>query len=577
MAISLPDTTPDQIARRPFATRFARAWPAWGPMLLSLVYMAPFVPFLLPATQDSLGEIYQPLQALKFFATRGTTFHPYGPAPNFVLAPVYGPTLAYWYATGSLSKPSDDFPYGFSDPVRQLGILIFEHRLVLLMLGLAAFCFLGYRLELVTNRSWARALAMIFCVATSYPILVVIPTGRPDSLMLTCLAAALGVYLAIVYQGLTPARAFWLSTFAVLSISSKEITAFVFVPSYLGLAWTGWWQTRDSPGERRGFLRSLAIGLLTGVLGYALMNIVYAPHNWWRRMEHWLAGPGLAPEVWGATSRLEQVHRFAIDLMTNLGPGGTVVVAVAIGATLAGRPRHLFLLSLPPVGALWGYLQVRYGGERFLTPLTICLVPLVAAGLGQLLSWPRRPILRAVTALTLILAAITNVLFAGWCWIDLYSQPDYALERYARAHVPTDRTMTTLSFWPVHPGSTRLEWLGYAYDGRPYQEWTRDPSGMPDVVFITQGSRGFLNDMKRYPERARLFGKVSGFDFQTYQSLEELGYRLADRIVPASAPSWFPTSWMPWAGDLRVGRPLLVYVRDHDRGASPGSPSGKRE
>ena len=80
---------------------------------------------------------------------------------------------------------------------------------------------------------------MVLCVATNYPIIDSIPTGRPDSPMLAFLAAALGVYLAIVYKGLTPSRAFWLSTFAVLSISSKEITAFVFVPLYLGLAWTG--------------------------------------------------------------------------------------------------------------------------------------------------------------------------------------------------------------------------------------------------------------------------------------------------------------------------------------------------
>ena len=183
---------PDPTAGRPLATRIARAWPAWAPMLLLVAYTTPFVPFLLPLTQDRLGEIYQPLQALKFFATRGTAFHKYGPAPNFVLAPVYGPTLACWYATGSLSKPSDDFPYGFSDPMRQMGILILEHRLVFLAPGLAAFLFLGYRLELVTDQPWARALAMLFCVATSYPILVSIPTAEPDSLMLTALAAAPG-------------------------------------------------------------------------------------------------------------------------------------------------------------------------------------------------------------------------------------------------------------------------------------------------------------------------------------------------------------------------------------------------
>ena len=137
---------------RPIAARFTAAWPVWVPMLLLLIYTAPFIPFLLPSKADHLGEIYQPLQALKFFATRGTTYHKYGPAPNFILAPVYGPTLGYWYVTGSLSKPSDDFPYGFSDPLPQLGFLILEHRLVFLTLGLVAFAYLGHHLGLVTDR-----------------------------------------------------------------------------------------------------------------------------------------------------------------------------------------------------------------------------------------------------------------------------------------------------------------------------------------------------------------------------------------------------------------------------------------
>jgi hypothetical protein len=547
-------------------------------MLLLLVYTAPFIPFLLPATRDNLGEIYQPLQALKFFATRGATYNKYGPAPNFILAPVYGPTLAYWYATGSLSEPADDFPYGFSDPLRQMGVLILEHRLFFFILGMTAFVFLGHRLGLITDRRWARALAIIFCIATNYPILASIPTGKPDSLMLTSLAAALGVYLAIVYWGLTPVRAFWLSAFAVLSISSKEIAAFVFVPTYLGLAWTGWMRTRGSPDETGRFWRSVATGLLTGVLGYALINIGYAPYTWWQRMEFWLGGKGIAPEVWGNASWQEQAHRLALNLMTNFGPGGTIVLVVAIVAALAGRARHLLLLSLPSLGALYGNIQVRYGGERFLTPLAICLTPVVAAGLGQLLSWPRHPTSRVLTASALILPAIANVLFAGWCWIDLFSNPEYTLERYALAHIPKDRKLTILSFWPTAPGSTRLEWLGYAYDGRPYQEWARDPSGMPDVVFTTQGEMGYIADTKRYPERRQHMLDVSGYDLATYKTPEELGYRLAARIAPASAPSWFPTSWMPWAGDdLLALRPVMVYVRAHEPGVSPPSRPVKRE
>jgi hypothetical protein len=531
-------------------------------MLFLLVYTAAFIPFLLPSTTDHLGEIYQPLQALKFFATRGNAYHKYGPTPNFVLAPVYAPTLAYWYATGALSNPSDEFPYGFSDPLPQIGFLILEHRLVFLTLALGAFAFLGHRLALVTDQCWARALAMGFCVATNYPIIIAIPTASPDSPMLAFLAAALGVYLAIVYRGLTPSRAFWLSTFAVLSISSKEIAAFVFVPSYLGLAWSGWKAARDSPGEMGRFWRSVAVGVVTGVVGYALLNIVYAPAVWWQRMEFWLLGRGIAPEVWSNPTRAAQMRMLAINLMTNLGPGGTIIVVTASVAALVGRVRRAVLLSLPPLGALVGALQVRYTEERFLTPLAVCLTLVVAAGLGQLLSWPRHLATRALTTAAVGILAIANVLFAGWCWFHLFSIPEYALERYACAHIRTERKLTVFSTWERAPGSTRLERLGYSYEHRPYQKWAADPAGMPDIVFATQGEIAFIHAIAEYPARGAMMKQESGFDFSTFRTPEELGYELAARIVPALPPWWLPPCWMPWVGKkLTSQRTLLVYAR----------------
>ena len=66
---------PSQTAAAP-----TRARPTWvarhahivSPCLIILVLAAPSIRFMLPATQDYLDEIYQPMQALKFFATHGT-------------------------------------------------------------------------------------------------------------------------------------------------------------------------------------------------------------------------------------------------------------------------------------------------------------------------------------------------------------------------------------------------------------------------------------------------------------------------------------------------------------------------
>src|SRR5687768_16430283 len=112
------------VVRPPRAAWLTRPLHVVIPLLVLVLLAAPNVTFLLPATQDYLGEIYQPIQALKFFKTRGQEFHKYGPAPNFILAPGYGVTLAYWKVTGSFDKPSGDSPYGFARPIEQMGFLI---------------------------------------------------------------------------------------------------------------------------------------------------------------------------------------------------------------------------------------------------------------------------------------------------------------------------------------------------------------------------------------------------------------------------------------------------------------------
>ena len=154
---------PHHAVWRSTVNRLVSAWPVWGPLLPLLVYVAPFISFMLPSRMDHLGEVYQPLQALKFFATRGTTYHKYGPCQ----ISSWLPSMAYpgvLVLDRSLSKPSDDFPYGFSHSLPQLGFLILEHRLFFLVLGLAAFAYLGHRLATATDSPLARALAMLFCV-----------------------------------------------------------------------------------------------------------------------------------------------------------------------------------------------------------------------------------------------------------------------------------------------------------------------------------------------------------------------------------------------------------------------------
>ena len=145
----------------------------------------------------------------------------------------------------------------------------------------------------------------------------------------------------------------------------------------------------------------------------------------------------------------------------------------------------------------------------------------------------------------MVLLAIINMLFATWCWIDLYSSPDYVVENYAQAHIPKDRKVTVFSMWGTPVGSTRLERLGYSYEHRPYQKWSTDPSGMPDVVFATRSAIEFVDTSIKFPARAEMWKNDSGFDIANYRSPEQLGYTLSAKVKPEMPPWWFPPRGCP--------------------------------
>ena len=87
-----------------------------GPFVFVLfLFSFPGLYWMYPTITDRL-ESYQPLQALKFFATHGQAFHKYGPFPNFVLAPFYGVTLAVWHFMGTLKPPLQHLPIRLCKP-----------------------------------------------------------------------------------------------------------------------------------------------------------------------------------------------------------------------------------------------------------------------------------------------------------------------------------------------------------------------------------------------------------------------------------------------------------------------------
>ncbi|HEX7008626.1 MAG TPA: hypothetical protein VF184_01505, partial [Phycisphaeraceae bacterium] len=479
--------------------RWYRWWVLWAALAVVAVLAAPSIWSMVPAYEDHLGENYQPLRALKFFHSRGTAFHKYGPMNNFLLAPGYGASLLYWRLIGQFQSPAEAFPYGFARPLEQLTFLIVQGRIVVLGLSLAMLGLLVMNLRLITPRGPLILAGFLLSIGTDYAAAVSFANTRPDGPMLAFCAAALAVYLRIVYLGLTPRRALALSALAVCAISSKELAGPVWVLPYLGLGWAQWQQSRHDPQDRRRFFQSVSVALVTGVAGYALLNIVYAPGTWWQRMQFWLVGVGKDSAVWGGElttpsgSVWGYLGQIGTSLLNNLGPAGSVAAVAAIAAILMLRPRRWVLLSLPFLSLMaLGLVPMGYVADRFYTLAALTLTPMMVAGLTA--AWERlaQPRSRQALAAALGLAVAVNLLWGTFAWHYLDMNWLRVAEREVHARVEPDTPVYLLALHRHVPGKSRLEAQGYQLDPRPLQAIVDAPADQrPAWVLAEQGQLQF--------------------------------------------------------------------------------------
>lgn len=535
-------------------------------MAVVVALAAPSIGYLLPNYACFLGESYQPLRALRFFQTLGQDFHKYGPMTNLLLAPGYALSLGWWWISGTFANPSGDFPYGLKQPLEQLSFLILQGRVIFLALFVGLFAFLLTSLRAVTSNRLAVGLAFAFCIATNYCAVGFAAFTRPDGPMLALFGASLGVYVRVLHDGLTLRRGVGLSLLAVCAISTKEIAGPGYVLPYLGLLYLAAQDARRHPERRRALARSVSGMLAAGVGAYLLLDVVYAPANWWLRMSHWLGGSGADSAVWGGLGSGEMTEAGFAALLggtffDNLGPGGTLVALAAVAALALARRRQALFLLLPLVSVVaLGLVPLGYGSDHFTAVAAVALVPPVAFGLDALLSRAASGGTRAALAAALGVALLVNLAFANFAWIRLEGLFPRVVERALADDPPGDASISLAEVYPEIPGKSRLTWLGYRVDPKSLQQiLDAAPDERPDRIYLYSGMRGFIELAKSEPARAEMLA-AEGLDVSRWNGVEALGYRLARTIEPAT-PAWFAFDWMPAVELWRRLSPVFVYER----------------
>lgn len=544
----------DSRARTATWTRRAgRAWHVWLPTLVLIAFCLPRLTLLLPAAADHADEIYQPMQTLKFFAARGQAFDKYGPTLNFILAPAYGATLLCDKLAGTYGRPSGDYPYGFADPLRQIGTLVFESRVISLLLMATMVGAVAQTFYRATRDRAAALLVTLAIVVGNYGVTWNAPFPRPDSAMIAFLGLALSIVVRIATDGPTLGRSLWLALFSAASVGAKENAGPVLATTILAAFAYAWWRATDD-AARRAAIRQLLITTVAGAAFYGATNVAYAPTIWWERVVYWLRGDGLNGDVWGRSSGWgDHLRRVGFALWNNLGPAGVIVTPVALIAGAVRRPALSLLLWVPVLACFAVVLLIPYTPDRFVLPAAIALAFPAAVGVAAL----ARGRWRGPTLAGFAVAAAVNL---WWTTVTFHladTAEQAVLERAVAADPRGEVKAYALMFGSM-PATRRLSYLGETIDDRPMQAWVDPTRPPPTIVYANAGRIRMIEEAAQMPGRAASYKSAAGFDLARWPGMAALGYAPPEPFrVPV--PAYLkPFSFMPLFEEIRY-REVLVY------------------
>lgn len=437
--------------------------------LLLGLYALPGMVWYWPTGYDRM-ESYQPMQALKFFATLGHAFHKYGPMSNFVLAPFYAVTLLYWRLTGAFGKPAQSFPFGFSDPLLQMNWMVVEGRAVFLTLCLVSLYILVRRLGRLSPSQWLVGAVAVALLATDSYYSAIAASTRTDALMMAFGGLLMAGYINAVYDGLTLRRGVWMALWTACALSSKELSyAMILLPmAYLVVRSVRGRDPRLAAGWPLLCWTLVTAG--TAMVAYGLMDVIYAPATWLARMRYWTSGEGLDPAIWANVSLGTNLRLGLLCALDHLGVGGALLTVVGLLALAISRPRHGLALAMPVLSfLLFGVARIHYTEIRYFLPLAITLPLPVLLGLEQVRLNLTKGGRRKLATVAVGLCVASNLVWGLWSDFMLDSIREVVMRRDILAS-PRDRTYFIFNVVPQYPGMYSVSRDGYRMELRGFQQ-----------------------------------------------------------------------------------------------------------
>lgn len=324
---------------------------------------------------------------------------------------IYAPYLAYLYLTGGLINPGSGFPYGFTDPLTSLTVLLILSRLVsAIMGGLAVvFVYLGVKALYGKTPALFSALSVVF----SYIFIQFSHLGNLDVPYTFWFSIALYSYAKLI-KTYKVRYYLLLGIFTALAIATKDqiVGFFLFLP--LPLIYLHLKHHLKKSGLKSAILnKKLVYCLAALLLTYLIFNNVLVDFSGFQyRITHWLSGEGTDkyaqfPSTF--SGQLGLFWDFLSKLEYSVGPAlfGLLVISFLYG--LVKLDNHKLALLIP-LGSyyIFDIARLHYLYYRMTIPIIISM----AFFLGSFLSDMFKKVhLKKIMCLVLILIFVYTFLY----------------------------------------------------------------------------------------------------------------------------------------------------------------------
>jgi 4-amino-4-deoxy-L-arabinose transferase-like glycosyltransferase len=392
-------------SRRWMATFFVAALVVYAPGIWWGLPVATAPGRHLPWGADELGPTGAVNELYGVLAARQPTFNPQYPLFHYLCQFAFvAPYYAALWATGHISHPEPNFPYGTDHPPLELGVMTILARLVSLLMG-AGVVAVAFRTGEVLRDRRTGILAAL-CVLVQYPMFHYARTSNVDMGALFWTALGLLVFAQCMADGMTPRRGIALGIFAALATASKDASYGAFLPVGAILIVLHARAMRRTGTHGWEAYRAPAYAMAAALAVYVVASgLVLRPSRYWQHI-HFIRH-GSAPTrvfYFRYEPTLEGYLSFGHEMLTQLvdSMGLPMLLCAAAGVVLwAVRDRKLLLWLLPAVGVfVFVLVPVRFVLLRFALPIVYVLAfsaaDVLARGLAGSRPWHRPATLAAL-------------------------------------------------------------------------------------------------------------------------------------------------------------------------------------